>query len=549
MFVIDKYSGRSPKWYNPDTREIKCCFCENSHSLESGDSPARHGSYVCSSCEEKMHKKYEYGWWSFRAINNPLNSIYRSGLIERLYRKYGILNERFMHDLNHELSEPCPICHKYHTPRDRVSIFNVCVNCLKDFHGYEEWKESHSRSLIVDVCEKHGFYVSGQPNKNHRQCPECIKESKTVQCEICGKKYISRDPHLERIRGERTHNICDDCCSILPGFDAFQKNRNIRWCNHCKKFIMTSHNFSTCPICGKGLNSYKITCKRCGKETYINNAAKIYCNACEEELSISKPVKEWMKMKKNPMVKITGDGMVTLPIRSFKDQNERINTVKTCQHCGRLYIAHGTTSAYCGDCWHLVTCKNCGKEYLTQPSKWFGNGCKNDESFCSTGCSSSYFGRKRWEEDGVVFAPGGYTPDYDKLNVNFLNVQYKPEKMEITAENVYNYNHLGGVWYREDAFGNLLQVSETMDIFTEWSSVQGIIDSILNGSFEGYCSYVQMQRDGVDLSKTKTFILTLTEDRKRRFDVEAHYAMENRAKYWKPAPGYQIKMIAKIKGG
>lgn len=552
MYKIEIYKGRTPKWYDEEKRSIKCCFCDHEYALELGDSPARHGQYICPECEEKMRKKYEYGWWSFKFLNAPTwnnkpNELYRPGLVDSLYEKYGILNEKFLHELNKELSEPCPICHRYHTSRDRVSKFNICRNCVKTLPGWDEWVESGNRALVIDFCEKHGFYVSGQLNKDHRNCPKCVKELKTVKCEICGKNYITEDRHLDRIKNGEIHNVCIDCQTILPGFDNWENNKNVCWCDNCKQFVMVPHNFSSCPICNQKLLRYEITCKSCGKKDIVNNAAKIYCRECEEELSKSEAVKEFEKLRDNSLSIIKND-IIMLPIRSYVDKERyNINSVRTCKHCGRLYIAHNSRQEYCGDCWHIVECDNCGRQYMVTPSKYFYNinntNNKDGEwhGTCSRSCQTSKAGKDRWKEKGICNAPGSKTPIYD--DITYKNVQYKNHMIEINENNIEQYREKQGVWYRVDEFGNILQVSETMNIFTEWASVKNIIDQILDGTYKYYCSYIQMFRDGIDLSKTKTYIIDICEDRKRRFDIEANFAIENKAKYWKPAPGYQIKML------
>ena len=68
-FIIDEYQNKTSEWYNKDTGEIKCCFCENSYKLKDDIKPSEYGQYICDSCDEKMREKYQYGWWSFEEIN------------------------------------------------------------------------------------------------------------------------------------------------------------------------------------------------------------------------------------------------------------------------------------------------------------------------------------------------------------------------------------------------------------------------------------------------------------------------------------------------
>lgn len=554
MFVINTIlDGKYPKWYNPETREIKCCFCNNTYTLSPSDRPERHSTYVCSDCDEKMQRKYEFTHHSFRSINNPNNKeIYKPGLIDSLYKKYGILNEKFLHDLNKSLAEPCPICQRYHTRRDRVSVFNICKDCVQTLPGYTKWKNGNYRAISIGTCEKHGFYVSSQLNGDHRQCPVCAKEIKSVECKICGKTYESHDHHLERLKNGETLNICDDCREFLPGYDHNKsKEENIslipRWCNNCKKYVLVKHNFDSCPVCDNKLNLYKIICKKCSKEAIVSNPARAYCDECEKELNTSDSV-FWFKEAKSRSTSTIIDDMLLLPVTSYVDKEQfNINEVKTCKHCGRLFVSHSNNrSDYCGNCYHIVQCKDpmCGESFAVKPWKYEKRKDPNTgeyDGFCCIDHSSRYYGNKRWAEDKICSAPGSKTPVYDEIS--YKNVQYKDEHIEINDNNIYKYMGVSGVWYREDENGKLLQVSETANIFNEYLSIKNIINKILDGSFDGYCSYVKMKRDGIDLSKTKTFILTMTDNRKRRFDVEANYAITRKAKYWKPAPGYQIKTL------
>lgn len=434
-FEIVTHAHRTPKWVNRSTGEVKCCFCNNTYLP---DQLSHVGHYVCDECDLKMRSKYQYGWWSFRFVNSPNwggapNIQYRPGLIDSLFQKHKIINEGFLHDLNKALSKVCPICQRYHTPRDYISKFFICKDCVKGLRGYDRYVESDAKTMVIDFCESHGFYVSTQPN------------GKLKTCELC-----SLD-------------------------------------------------------------------------------ARVYCDECEWELSTSEAVKDYLRKEASPFTK-TVNNIMLLPIDSYVDKAQwKINTNRTCSCCGRLYTAHNSTSSYCGRCFNIAECDGCGGKYLVKPSKYNRVIAAHGEwsGFCSTGCSSRYHGNKRWAEQGV----------------DYQNVVCNNSRIELTPENAFEYENVQGVWYREDEHGELLQVSETMNIFREYANVQEIIDQIVSGQYQSHCSYKQMQNDGVDLSKTKTYILELTEDRKRRFDVEAHYAVTNRAKYWKPAPGYQTKML------
>lgn len=357
--------------------------------------------------ESEMREKYEYGWWNFRSISRDL--------VSKLTAKYGEINESFLHELNKSLSKPCPICGRYHTPRDYVSIYFICKDCLEKLPGYEEWKSGNFRSLIIDTCDKHGFYVSSQPNGNHRVCPTCVTEAKTVTCEVCGKTYESKDKHIGRIINGETNNVCDDCQRKLPGFDGWKKNKNLRWCKECNSFILTSHNFDNCPVCKSGMNSYKIKCKRCDKTAYVNNAAKAYCKECEFEVFTSEACKDYIKKEKSQFTQIVGDLML-LPIDSYKDKNQwQINTVKTCSCCGRLYVAHSGNSTTCGRCFKIVECNECGGKYLVLPKTYNYNtdgGKKEWDGSCSRSCAASHSGKRLWSEKGHVNAPGAFTPTY-----------------------------------------------------------------------------------------------------------------------------------------
>lgn len=522
MYKIVKHSDRAPKIYDAETHRIRCNFCDNYLQLEKGEYESRRGPYVCPECEERLTTRYEYTWKNFENLSR---SDYGKKLLDWLWSFHDIVDENFIYEMNQELSSPCPICGKLHTPRDWAERkYHICKDCFVDLPGYKEGKINSVRS-----CETHGFYISHNPNGKIGVCPTCSEKAREKICQRCGKKYRDTNEISKVNRGDS--KLCPDCYN-----DVCTPGRMIpRYCNSCGSWKAVSHNFDNCPDCGKGLNRYKITCASCKKEVCVDNAAKTLCHDCEIEAGKSDSVKEFERMKIHPMVKIIKN-KVLLPLYSVEDKNQRYNIAKMCENCGRPYWAHSNDSRFCGSCRNIVTCDVCGYEFATNPV--------NPHTTCSHSCARKRDLTALWKEKGICNAPGSKKIDFDKTNDKLSGIIYHNKRIEITDDNCYEFRK-SGVWYRESVDGKILQVSQTVNIYNEYVKLKSTVDSVLSGkTVTG--SYSRMKDDGIDLEKTRCFVLEFEDDIQRRFNIEAKFAVDNKVEYWRSAPGYQTTLVNNV---
>lgn len=539
-YEIVTHNDRSPKWYDKKNHRIKCCFCDDYLQLEPNQYECHYGPYICPSCDEAMSAKYEYTWKHLPGLNNPRYSYYDPKLHKSLFDHYKILCENLLWSFNNHLASRCPLCGSLNTPRGWVSKYHICRDCIKKLPGYEKGKiDFDTVGLIVEPCLEHGFYLTTQRNKNRRSCPACSEKDRTVHCELCGEKYVTKDMHIDRTKNGQTHNICDNCKPCLPGYNENNiDNLHVVHCSNCNKYVLVSHNFDRCPNCNsEKIYLYEIICECCHEKKYVDNTAKKICNDCAYENSLSQKVKEWRDIQKIPTIKID-DNIVEFPMANIVDDSEAINNIKVCQCCGRLYVAHSGDNGYCGHCKVIVNCNNCGENYIIDPKTYFDNINKNDGVFidcCSCSCMAALRGEKLYEEKRIYNAPGyQHIPLED--TEDFDDIQYNNLRKEINDDNVSEFMNVPGVWYHEDSNGNIVNVHQTSNIGYEYVKINNRIQSALNGGFN---LYSKMMDNGVDIGNFKSYIVEISSNLKRRFDVEAHFAIKNNAEYWNTAPGYQ----------
>jgi len=382
---------------------------------------------------------------------------------------------------------------------------HICPDCFEELPGYNR---THKHHYLI-FCDKHNFTVSGQNNKDIRECALCVEEKRTVSCEICKKEYINKNRHLNRIKNNNTINICDDCNETLDG-EGFPRK-----CFSCGEYVKVKHNFNLCPKCNSPMNKYNNICNHCNVKFNSNSSKTAYCKKCSQELGKSKAVLELEKVKMNPFVKIRND-IVMYPITTEKHKLYP-NSVLTCPCCHRPFYRQSSTQVFCGFCKRIVRCDECHMEYQITNVK-FNRRTEYENHYCSPSCRASAINKRRKPLE--IKYSSENTKDFKKFT-------------ELTDENILDFQ-FPGVWCITDG-EHVLNVHLTSNIYKEYLLP-------MKKNIREYC-------ENNNITPKKYFIQPIY-SKEEGIYVEMKFAMESNAIFWHPAPGKQTSdYFKKFNGG
>lgn len=394
-------------------------------------------------------------------------------------------------------------------------------------------------------CSIHGPYIG---TSSRQKCPKCIEEN-APKCLICGSRSIYKNNLCRNCfdKTSKTHNFNNDKKTYLQKCEIhgfFLSNGTRNNCPIC--YPQTLRN-KICKICGKKfiddrrfdyvVNSKIDICKECENKLpiagdsslkpkfllrcekhglYLSTATNCICPICSKEANRSETVKNFYNMKSNTE-NIIENGILMLPI-SYKTSSNREYPLKICEQCGRYFRPNNGSQIYCGKCYEILTCPVC-KEHFIKFTNENRRGC------CSVSCSN-----KRRNLNIVRSC--------HKFNIR-NPIYFIPEHQIINSENLNEFN-ISGVWYKYDPNENIvLDVCSTLNIKEE---VKYHFNSIKN---KIKMKYIEMSK----IKNIEFYYLCSFQKWEEALKKELDFAMKTEAKYWRPAPGLQMKMYIQIKKG
>lgn len=347
-------------------------------------------------------------------------------------------------------------------------------------------------------------------------------------------------------------------------------------CKYCNENYNASSTSQRCPYCGKLPNKYQKVCKDCGYEwqsenpavekcpscggnrrknfkmikarkchlkcqecghEWIAGSAKSKCPKCLEKSLKSDSVKEFDRLKSFEQSEIKfldgneEQGLILLPINHGKMKADKI-----CQSCNRKFRLNYPSQKYCGRCFKFKKCLECHNFFLTY----------SDGNFCSIRCSNIY----RHHNERIFGSDNEINPkaDYFKIfNENFPKNYHKyleflqsANPCQIERENFKNFAGKAGIWFKLNAETNeILDVLITNDILQEIEFHFKAIQNPIKKKF------IEMSKIPAD--QIKFYYLCSFDTWSEGLILEMIFAIVNNAKYWSPSPGFQTKMVSRIR--
>lgn len=407
----------------------------------------------------------------------------------------------------------CPIClrgHEYNNP------YNICDDCIPKIKGYRKDKKMNK----IHLCNEHSFYIGN--NGNFTKCPVCDKKDREKTCDICGGSF-----HYTGKKPNKTFHICNSCEDKLIG-----EGNVITKCNKCGSFSKREFAISTCPVCGNLPSNDKHIDAMLEKENWESEAVKKFKDDISK-ITVTRRVSEKYKCD-----------ILVYPLREKGGYREI-----TCPGCGRTFSPHSPQTKFCQACFPIVRCSNCSKEFTTL---WPKFSDKNKKSiYCSRKCRSLYWSskndnlkgfRESWMDldiddvsriteliNGIKVFKDFEVRDSDWPEISINNFK------EITHDNVDEFQ-IHGVWFCTDSKGRVLDVHQCMNVMIEYINFW---KKVKNPTTDKYKSLSEIK------DEIKCYFISSV-NLKSRFEIELAFAVKTKAKYWNPAPGYQVKLLNKI---
>lgn len=331
-----------------------------------------------------------------------------------------------------------------------------------------------------------------------------------VNCSICGKifelnlkSYSGTDQvkiNNAILNKENLKLFCSKECRI--------KSQVKTYCNYLDNNIDKFHK-------SMQNRKYELFCETHGK--YVGNNRTSLCSKCVYENSLSENVKLFQQLSrdKNNTIK---NNYLYVPI----DLNvkSRINTLKECKSCNRKFKPNSPTQTFCGRCYKILICKNCGEKYIVT------KGYEEFSQFCSISCSTQNqqkqgkaFNFKNFKNNKIGNNPKKIIPKHTEI-VDYLDFKGVP-----------------GIWYKYDELNKVvLDVCLTYDIYSEILYHNNQMKNPLKQKF-------------IEMSKIKEnikfYFYSSFDTWEDGLNKEYEFAMKTQAKFWSPAPGIQIKRYFK----
>lgn len=447
-------------------------------------------------------------------------------------------------------------------------------------------------------CDKHGKY-KGRSNRS--KCPKCIEEESIFTCEICKKEY-KENRRLDTLK----IRICEECRGNLPGdktgrnilkcnkcknyykakttdlcpicfpkkpkriceicgneyvdtrrIDQIYKNNSIFICDKCKEKLPKTYNENIVLEKEKNNEKYIIYIIKCSKRHYYKSLSpQTNCPICLENKNKSKSIlfyEELINNKENIIIynKKYHFEIILEPLDNNCDSNNKNKTNRNFKHkkcivCERIFKPNSPNQNQCKRCHIIRYCNICHNYFCT-----FDN---RETNICSNSCSV----RKQHKNMKIGFEHKNHICHYDSANMSVYNIDFQ-ETIKILKENnkllkinISNYTkedieNLESkniekyfIWCKiEREKSQLLDVCLTKHLYDE------IEYHYNNIKYPTNYKYSEMRKKIINCFHIDFYLIYIIDNWNDGLLLEMNYALENKAKFWNPAPGLQIDILYK----
>lgn len=415
--------------------------------------------------------------------------------------KFGICNECKI-SLSTEKSEKNEIykCCKHN---EYFYGFNNCSSCKEESRKYKNFISSldeydpNKRQQLLE-CKEHGYYLGGNQLVKCKKC-----SNKMFQCQVCFENF-------EDFVYNRFH-ICDKCKDNLQG----EKKGFIKLCKNCGIYYRAKHNFEPCPQCRELI--FVVKCIKCNEHLRSKHSSTKICEKCTMDSLKSESVKLYEKLLKKEGSVEKGN-ILTIPIKENEifSKFRSYNIKSKCTNCKREFFMNSPAHKTCGFCYKINKCPVCEYKHAVTP--------KRDPIYCSRKCNSTII-----YKDNSEF----FKHEIQK-NKQSINKRYETNKTKIDDINYKDFN-FHGVWYKYESKENkVLDVMITMNISKEYKQVIKNLKTPKTNKYEEMSKKVEF----IEFYYYKSF-----DTWEKGLEIELDLALETEARYWRPAPGYQMKIF------
>ena len=419
-------------------------------------------------------------------------------------------------------------------------------------------KTSYYKSKNSKTCIYCGVSFSyGQSNNSScglcllkYNCPECGKlVIKVINGSMSGQSKKILYQHIKDNSLNTYRAFCSNKCSINSRTKPGE-------CTSCGSFSDKRTGTGLCLRCCKKYSSISINknkasgnCVKCGKFFNSRTTAGL-CFECQKFISIK-------NIENNK-----GAGICSI-CNKFKKERHLNICIDCKSKLGSKILLEQIKPGICSTCGKYsnkrtlgMICQNCRNKMYIQQGR--NTAINNSKAGKCIKCEKYSEVRNSF---GLCLNCIGYWNEEERnkfysQNINLIS--YKNENETISYNMINKYNKIPGVWSVwgfKDNRNICLNVCQTIDIGKEisenirgWHRRKGLSDEDIENSCknrqykESIIRRFKKQRNIIDFSNTLNIIIVAKNinNKKKRENIEAQYAHDNKAMFWNPAPGQKL---------
>ena len=432
----------------------------------------------------------------------------------------------------------CNCCNKefYYTGRlDNINEETaICDDCYKVLPKVDGFKEKESNLINIEevmtnasqtkvytlYCSSHNtFYLSNSTNSN---CPYCTKEivENNKLCSLCGNNP------------KEFRHLCKECFNALPK-------------NLSEDFNISAIRVLECENHGLYIGTSASTiCPTCKKNSEISDACRHFNELVEQDGIIFDKSRMVLMFPIGASIGLeNGKQGECLEVDSRTRKLYHNFSEKECVVCGRTYKPTSSRQKQCNRCNIVFICETCGGYFIRRRDQ-------NNGRFCSHSCSITKQHRNGIYNRHLSELSLETTNTIENLQVldtlEMNSASKSPHNLLSQLEQITDLTNLtSGVWCKINPITKeILDVCCTSNIREEISYHYSSIKYPTNYKYK---ELAKIEKELCLKGETIQFYLVKECNYQEGLIIELLFALEAKAKYWKPSPGFQAKIINDLK--